>query len=581
MLTISLLPSRISSQGETLQRDCTAPKPLEYLRVQGFANNEIRLTVRSKTLGPSRVHLLNESQALTANSQLLKDSYLQAHPKKRDQITVLHRFDSSRRNNQYADNLSQRRKNKCDRFRAFLIWLAQIEQELGWHSCPVADIFSYLQPTSKYNGKSVRSERLRFLVHPDGRMSGWDEKAKEFVCSFDIEAARAKIRRLLDITDELQVALNTRAEIGQDNRPTAFTRRARHTLLEAGAVMQSLCPSADLSSSAANARAITLTLPGSTPEAYRALAAYSSWLLNCLNQEIRDCGLPVYCFSVWELQKRGALHLHLCLGGNPEQVSMDFLEQLGNQLITRWFELLKVMGTQRLISRGGKTGRLPGIDMFARSDKAVQARGGPTSWKDSPKKWQSDNQPIKKNIAAYFSKYASKNVTSGNKNNVLNAYSPSRWWACNSKVRAEIKKWRFDYTVPYQPIESNQLIEECLNIWKVFGQYSYTFRIITGNIEGSEGESSQINVVNGVTKICYWDKSVFREVWEAFRDLKPVLSEVGNLRQSKDIQPSNFNYYKFYDNTVFYNNTVPCSLSSEPEVSLFKRVAFQNIPLST
>ena len=63
MLTTSLPKNQQYSQEESL-RDCTAPKPLEYLRIQGFANNEIRFTVRSKSLGPSRVHLLDEAHLI-------------------------------------------------------------------------------------------------------------------------------------------------------------------------------------------------------------------------------------------------------------------------------------------------------------------------------------------------------------------------------------------------------------------------------------------------------------------------------------------------------------------------------------
>jgi hypothetical protein len=412
------------------------------------------------------------------------------------------------------------------------MWLCQVEKELGWHSCPVADIFSYIPPLENYTGKPIKSERLRFLVHPDGRMSAWDGDDGQQVANFHVATAKERIQRLLDVTNELQVTRVNSAELGGDNRATAFTRRARHTLLEAGDVMQDMCPSVT-DGAAANARAVTLTLPGSTSEALRACAAWSSWLLNCLMQVVRDCGHPVYYFSVWELQKRGALHLHLCIGGNPDQVPMDFLKTLGDRLIARWFELLKVMATHRKVSRGGKTGRLPGVDMFERSETAIQARGGPKSWRDYPEKWQADNQPIKKNVAAYFSKYASKNATSGNKNKVFNAYSPSRWWSCSSNIREEIKKYRFDYTVAYHPVESNQLIEDLLEVCPSDFQYSYDFRIISKHEEEGK-ETTSINVVNGITKIYYWDKAIFKEAHQAVKDLKTTFSETGRLREQKE-----------------------------------------------
>lgn len=575
MLSNILLQSRTYSQRET-SRECTYSKPLEYIRIQGFANNEIRFTVRSKTLGPSKIYLNEETQLLHQQSLHQRKFFQEKNPKKFERYSSLYRFETSRRHNQYTDNLPQRRKNKCDRFRAFLIWLAEIEGKDGYHRCPVPDIFQYLPVNRRYNGQKVKSENLTFISYPDGTLEGWDIETEKQIVDLNINEARERIQKLLVITGELQVTPKNRAEIGQDNRKTAFTRGARHTLLEAGQVIQNLCPSTDLSTHAANARAITLTLPGSTPESYRALAAYSSWILNCLLQVVRDCKKPIHHFGVWELQKRGALHAHICIGADPSLVPMEFLEELGNRIVNRWFELLKVMASQREIKRGDKVGRLPGIDMFARSEIAVRDRPGPDTWRDHPEKWKADNLPIRKNVAAYFSKYASKNVDSGNKFKALNAYCPSRWWFCSGSVRSEIKNWRFDYTVPYDLIGSNQLIQECLGIWKPKAGYSYNFKI-KAEYQGVRGWLSQGNIVNGVTKIYYWDNSIFREVWEAFRDLKPVLSEIGSFRERRDIQASEFTYHKFYS---IYFNGKPSSLLLEPEFSLVKRVEFKNLPLA-
>ncbi len=545
MLSTILQQKLHSSQRETL-KDCTAPKPLEYLRVQGFANNEIRLTVRSKTLGTSYTHLLNETE-------LIKDK-------------------SSRRHNRYKDKSQQRAKNQADKFRAILDWFIRVQYSPGWHSAPIPGFWNYLPATENYKGHRIKSEALKYLVQPDGKVSVWDTKSERFVSHFDIATVRAKIEGLLVITNELQVTRLNSAELGQDNRNTNFTRRARHKILEAGQVVENLCPTADPEIAAVNARAITLTLPGSTPEAIRALAAWSSWLVNNLMQEVRDIKKLIHYFWVWEHQKRGALHYHLCIAAHPDDYSMDELGELGDRMISRWWELLKVMESKRPVARGGKKGNLPGIDMFERSDKAVQARGGPKTWRDQPEKWRADNQPIKKSVAGYFSKYASKNVSSGYSSNIQNAYSPSRWWGMSQSISDEIKKLRFDYTVPYNPTESNQLIEDILDVWKVAMQYSYTFRI-TSKHETAESESS-INVVNGITKVLYWDKSIFHEVWGIFQDLKSTFSETGYLRETRDIQVSDFDYYKFY------SNASPCSQFPTVEPLTNKRIKFNNTPLS-
>ncbi|MFM6214560.1 hypothetical protein, partial [Planktothrix sp.] len=521
-------------------------KPLEYLRIQGFANNELRFTVRSKSLGPSRVHLLNESQLVGRKK--------------------------SRRNNSYGDRLPQKLKNRADRLKAFLMWLCQVEKELGWHSCPVPDIFSYIPPSKNYTGKPIKSERLRFAVYPDGSMSAWDGDDGEQVANFHVATAKERIERLLVITNELQEKPRKSCGIGFDNPRRIFTKRARHKLLEAGEVVQDLCPTSDSLQYAANFRAITLTLPGSTQEAYRALAAYSSWLINRLLQTVRDAKFKIHYFGVWELQKRGALHVHLGIGANPEDASMEELEELGNKIAKKWFKLLKEMSTTEEISRGGKKGRLPGIDMFELSPEASAKNGGIKTWRDRPDVWKWDNLPIKKNVAAYFSKYTSKNVDSGNKKKAFEHYCPSRWWFMGKAISDEIKARRFDYTVAYHPVESNQLIEDVLEVWPSICQYSYDFRIIAKHEEN--GNESSLNIVNGITKIYYWDRSVFKDVHQVLKDLKTTFSETGRLREIKDKPPNDFRYYKFYANNA------PCSEFPTVEPLVNKRIVFKNIPLS-
>lgn len=573
MITTSLLKKQYYSQGE-ISTECTFPKPLEYIRIRITPSNRVRFTARSKTLGPSFPYLEDESQLLSQQSSLHK--ILNPRPKHKRPYTSLDRLDFSRRNNRYGDDIGQRRKNKCDRLRAFLIWLCQVEAELGEHSCPVPDIFSYLTPTGNYNGKRIKSECLSFWVFPDGSMSGWDKKSSQWVCSFNIATAKKTILDRLVITDELQEKAQNPRPIGFDNPKRVFTKLAREKLLNAGAVVEDLCPT-DSPDHAANFRAITLTLPGSTPEAYRALAAYSSWLLNRLLQVVRDAKFKIHYFGVWELQARGALHIHLGIGADPNEASMEQLEELGNKIAKKWFKLLKEMATLKKISRGGKTGRLPGIDMFKLSPEASERNNGIKTWRNSPDVWKWDNQAIKKNVAAYFSKYASKNVDAGNKGKTFKHYCPSRWWFCSKSINDEIKAQTIDITLPYNPIESNQLIEEIIEVYEPLMRYSYSFGIEM-NHENSEGKISRINVVNGITNILFFEKHIFRQVRELILDLIPVFLEVGNHRETRDIQSSDFNYYKFYDN--FYGNNAPYSLLTEVEFSLFQKVKFKNIPLA-
>ncbi|MGL5134344.1 MAG: hypothetical protein ACRC78_17600 [Planktothrix sp.] len=388
----------------------------------------------------------------------------------------------------------------------------------------------------------------KYLFWEDGRVSVWDDDLATFLPerSTTVEKLRNRVQSLLDIISELQETPKSLSNLGDDNPDTVFGKNARHRLLEAGAVVQNKCPSRD-PKYGANAVAITLTLPGSTPEAKRALAALSSWVVNNLLQTIRDCSVDLYEFFVWELQERGALHIHQCLGAPPDDCSIDELKVIAKKIVDKWFQLLKLMAGTDSISRGGKKGNLPGIDMFERSEKAI-SRGGPKTWRDNPEKWQWDIQPINKDVAAYFSKYASKNAEAGNKKSIISAYSPSRWWGKNKLVMDEIKANRFDYTVAYCPGETDDLIETGLEVFPPVCEYEYSFLITTKSFKieyNPELESETIdidsevtmNVVNGFTKVTYWKREEFREVWQLFKDLKPTFSEVGYYRKLKSDIP--------------------------------------------
>ena len=124
---------------------------------------------------------------------------------------------------------------------------------------------------------------------------------------------RQKIFALLDISSKFQRSDKPSLRKGWGATPSIknFTAKSGQKLRECGAIVDILC-GGDLS----RTRVITLTLPSSGEDSYKAISNYSGEITNRLLELIRrneNESTKFYYFFVWEHQKRGALHLHLCL----------------------------------------------------------------------------------------------------------------------------------------------------------------------------------------------------------------------------------------------------------------------------
>lgn len=255
--------------------------------------------------------------------------------------------------------------------------------------------------------------------------------------------------RALDIINEFQTKIKPTKKGGWGHlaNPTTFTKNARHRLLEAGAIVDKHCR--------LNAWEITCTLPGGTTAALRTLAENTGWLMNELTQIIRRAKCT-YWFYVWEFQRRGALHLHLLIA-DPQKN----LETLAHKLESRWWRTLDYLSEKNQ------------VDLYERR------HGG--SWRDAPSNWQSHIAPIEKSVAAYFSKYASKNVKpSSSRSYRPSPFSPSRWWGCSTEIKAKIKAYRRKWKLEISPFIAKQ-IQEYLQGWLHdhgrIKNYSYEFQL--------------------------------------------------------------------------------------------------------
>lgn len=224
---------------------------------------------------------------------------------------------------------------------------------------------------------------------------------------FSAEAAQQAPGPNLDISAELKT--HSHSDLGaiapaSAKLPTKFGTNAKRTLLRVGGVVDRI------TSDPSECLFLTGTLPGSTPEAYKAMADYAPYLVNSLKAWIAKRVPDKKDFYVWELQERGALHLHYCLVV-PEPTVRAYIK---DHFKAEWNRLLDSVG------------RASGVDMFRRFDGST--------WAETPEVTQAYAQEVTKSVAAYLSKYCSKystKYTSSNSHNGVLKYFPKRWWGCS------------------------------------------------------------------------------------------------------------------------------------------------------
>lgn len=184
---------------------------------------------------------------------------------------------------------------------------------------------------------------------------------------------------------------------------------------------------------------LTLTIPGSTPEALRAVAENAGEILDAFFQRVRKFfymaidenaeKAAVDYVGVWELQKRGALHIHAAIGLS----SPEMFDALVKNHRRWWCHILKTYSAKT------------GVDLFAR------AEGG--TWSNRWRKVQTDCQKIRKSCKRYMSKYISKGITGGA---VLSGGTPKRWWFMAKNLRQEVLARRITHVRMYSDFD------ECL-----------------------------------------------------------------------------------------------------------------------
>lgn len=168
---------------------------------------------------------------------------------------------------------------------------------------------------------------------------------------------------------------------------------------------------------------VTLTVPGGTEDAYKAVSVGSGYIVDRFNRWIRYKTDKGYFLYVWEVQKRGAPHLHYMLRLPYGSNGSAFKEEVRAE----WRKILLDVSEQC------------GIDLFQRK------AGG--TWKDDATKPVIDVRSVWGNCGSYLAKYLSKQQT---KSGGSQPWRPGRWWGVSSPLRELVKAYRFDQCVSFR-----------------------------------------------------------------------------------------------------------------------------------
>lgn len=187
------------------------------------------------------------------------------------------------------------------------------------------------------------------------------------------------------------------------NKPTMFGLNAKRSLVRSGAALETEAPHDEC-------LFLTGTLPGSTYDAFEAIARYSGYIVNNLKAWIANYVTGKLDFYCWEYQKRGALHLHYCVH-IPDRADRD---RILDKFREWWITCLSNVGERS------------NTDLF-RKDSGW-------SWLSDISKVRAVAEVCRKSPARYLAKYLSKSSTPSR--GTARAFTPSRWWGVSRPLKA-------------------------------------------------------------------------------------------------------------------------------------------------
>lgn len=276
--------------------------------------------------------------------------------------------------------------------------------------------------------KSYPNNEIRATFQRESRPRNWNTAPGDSGIDADDGAVSGRPQSCpLDITLKLSDPL--KPGFGGEPRPTKFGNNARRTISRASGVFERDGDRPE------EFVFLTGTIPGSTREAFDAVACYSSWAVKSIKTWISDKGiLSAYSLYVWEFQKRGALHIHYCVQVKSAAESAWLIKNWKK----KWTEVIDAISEKS------------GVDCWKIN--------GFRSWKNKKDVLQADAQKVRKSVGAYLSKYLSKKTPTPIKGRYGSRpfLCPVRWWGCSrpllKRMRELTESFEFE-SIPQSRIE--------------------------------------------------------------------------------------------------------------------------------
>jgi hypothetical protein len=319
------------------------------------------------------------------------------------------------------------------------------------------------------------------------QIAAYEEKKDLY--KWRIEQAKKSSVAPLDLILESQrdsggIPRTSAPNICQLNRPKSFTKISGQRLRECGAAV-------DIASQGQSrfCHEVTLTLPANTEEAFIALAAKSPYIINRLFQPIRrDYGDMCHWFFVWEYQKRGALHLHICIC-HPDESEGQWICA---RLVEQWHKILCDLEDECDCS----------FFLSKRKDRCTIRAFH-----------QHHCAPIQKNVGAYFSKYAGKEES---KNSIhCQKYPISRFWGSSRSLKRIVRENKILIEMDLQTDENaermmQEIIENIIEKLNIVSTKSYKFAIeLKGKHRLNQYQNCKILVTDPSRLIAHGERFTF------------------------------------------------------------------------
>lgn len=220
-----------------------------------------------------------------------------------------------------------------------------------------------------------------------------------------------------DFSDPLSLGLNSTKDTKKSTRTSqrSFTLAAKRKILRSAGALDRLDPAP------AHKLFLTGTLPGGTPAALAAIALCAPKIVHLFRKWVAYKFPPIeHYFYCWELQKRGALHLHYCLYCPDANIRSEIIGTF-----RQWWHDALCKFSDEL-----------GVDMFER------AGGG--SWRGRPDKIRAEAQEVYSSVGSYIAKYCSKSA-----GKAFGDYCPPRWSSVSRPLGALLLKYTEEIYMDY------------------------------------------------------------------------------------------------------------------------------------